>query len=111
MVDLSTLLSSTSDLVLLVVSNNDRGEIAGVGTDVNGNGHAIVLVPCDENHPGLADCVYGLMDTENAAQPRTPQAAQFSTAKNGNHTKVLRDRLDRRLIGGRRFSDLRRSNN
>ena len=111
MVDLSTLLSSASDLVLLVVSNNDRGEIAGVGTDANGNGHAIVLVPCDENHPGLADCVYGLMDTENAAQPRTPQAAQSSTAENGNHAKVLRDRLDGHLIHGRRFSDLRRPNN
>lgn len=111
MVDLSTLLSSASDLVLLVVSNNDRGEIAGVGTDANGNGHAIVLVPCDENHPGLADCDYSPMDTEIAAQPRTPQAVQSSIAENGNHAKVLLDRLDGHLIHGRRFSDLRRPNN
>ena len=105
MVNLSTLLSSASDLVLLVVSNNDRGEIAGVGTDANGNGHAIVLVPCDENHPGLNGCDYSLMDTENAAQPRTSQAAQSSSAEKASHEKALRDRLHGRV------SDLHRPNN
>lgn len=70
MVDLSTLLSSASGLVLLVVSNNDRGEIAGIGVDASDNGHAIVLVPCDENHPGLWDCDYGLVDTTAEAQVR-----------------------------------------
>jgi probable HAF family extracellular repeat protein len=70
MVDVSTLLSSASDLVLLVVSNNDRGEIAGIGVDASDNGHAILLVPCDENHPGLADCDYGLVDTTAEAQVR-----------------------------------------
>jgi len=31
----------------------DRGEIAGTGLDTSGNDHAFLLVPCDENHPGI----------------------------------------------------------
>jgi hypothetical protein len=29
---------------------NDRGEISGVGVLPNGDPHAFLLVPCDENH-------------------------------------------------------------
>jgi probable HAF family extracellular repeat protein len=66
MVDLSTLLTAPSDLVLGVVNNNDLGEIAGIGVDARGNGHAIVLVPCDGNHPNVEGCDYSMVDAAAA---------------------------------------------
>jgi probable HAF family extracellular repeat protein len=53
MVDLNTLIPSGSGLTLtLAVSINDRGEIAGQATTSDGNNHAFLLIPCDENDPG-----------------------------------------------------------
>ena len=54
MVDLGTLLSPATDLTGLgAVNINDRGEIAGLGHTATGHDHAILLIPCDENHPGI----------------------------------------------------------
>jgi hypothetical protein len=39
---------------------NDRGEIAALGKLANGDEHAIVLFPCDENHPDIEGCDYSL---------------------------------------------------
>jgi probable HAF family extracellular repeat protein len=52
-VDLQTLVLPGSDLTIAEVFYiNDRGEIAGFGTLPNGDQHALVLIPCDEKHPG-----------------------------------------------------------
>jgi probable HAF family extracellular repeat protein len=57
--DLNTLIPSGSTLHLQSTNNiNDRGEIVGTGLDASGNGHAFVLIPCDENHENLAGCDY-----------------------------------------------------
>lgn len=107
MVDLSTLLSSASDLVLLVVSNNDRGEIAGIGVDASGNAHATVLVPCDENHRGIDSCDYSLVAATTAAEA----LRQSSSVANQNDDRPIgrRQRLNGRPV--HRFSDARSPDN
>jgi len=57
MVDLNTLVTSGSDLILTYAFFiNDRGEIAAQGALPNNDSHAVVLVPCDENHPNIDGC-------------------------------------------------------
>jgi probable HAF family extracellular repeat protein len=105
MVDLSTLASPIPELSpLLVININDRGEIAGIGNDASGNGHAILLIPCVENHPGVDGCDYSLVDATTAAQVRAPQAARSSAAENGNHPRTLREPSGARLVQRRGFS-------
>jgi len=58
-VDLNDLIPPGSGLHLgQTYTINDRGEIAGAGADSSDNDHAFLLIPCDENHPGLEDCNY-----------------------------------------------------
>jgi len=64
MVDLNTLIPAGSSLQLTyAVAINDRGEIAGFGVapgvppeNHETEGHAYILIPCDENHPNLEGC-------------------------------------------------------
>lgn len=64
-VELNTLVVNPSDLS---VANgkfiNDRGEIACKGIVKNGTGdsHPCLLIPCDENHPGVEGCDYSMWD-------------------------------------------------
>lgn len=112
--DLNSLIPPASALYLqLTYAINDRSEIAGTAVDSSGNEHAFLLIPCDENHPGIEGCDYSLVDANAAAdQVRAPQAAQSSTIANENHDSPisLRDLLTGRPIG-RSSSDLRPPNN
>jgi probable HAF family extracellular repeat protein len=70
-VDLNTLVSSGSGIQVGGVQTiNDHGDIAAVGFDANGNGHALLLIPCDEGHSGIEGCDYSLVDA--TAAPHNP---------------------------------------
>jgi probable HAF family extracellular repeat protein len=60
-VDLNTLIPHGSDLHLsLPETINDRGEIAGIAFLPNGDQHAFLLIPCDENNRPVEGCDYSL---------------------------------------------------
>jgi probable HAF family extracellular repeat protein len=74
MVDLNTLVPPGSSLQLASAFNiNDRGEISGEGFTFNGDLHTFLLIPCDEDHPGIEGCDYSLVD--GAAAPSSRPAA------------------------------------
>jgi probable HAF family extracellular repeat protein len=85
-VDLNTLVPPGSGLtVRSVLDINDRGEIAGNGVLPNGDLHAVLLIPCDENHEGVEGCDFDTVDADTAAQVRpalvTSPAAAASVTK------------------------------
>lgn len=63
MVDLNDLVSG-ADMTLSGSYINDRGEITGIGTLANGDLHAFLLIPCDENHSGVEGCDYSMVDSK-----------------------------------------------
>ena len=75
-VDLNTLIPPGSSLQLTyAVGIHDAGEIVGFGVpsgvppeDYETQGHAYVLIPCDENHPGVEGCDYDLVDADGAVR-------------------------------------------
>ena len=83
-IDLNTLIPADSSLQLAGGSDvNDRGEIAGIGVpsgvppaNLFTEGHAFLLIPCDENHPGIEGCDYDMVDGSD--MPATQMA---TTAK------------------------------
>ncbi len=81
-VDLNTLVSPGSGLQLVEAHQiNDQGEIAVGAVDASGNNHAVLLVPCDENHPGVEGCDYSTVDAATAAaqsvdRPYVPSISQ-----------------------------------
>ena len=69
MFDLNALIPADSALYLQFTETiNSRGEIAGTGSDVHGNTHAFLLIPCDEGHPDVEGCDYSSADPAQAAR-------------------------------------------
>ena len=87
-VDLNSLVPSGSGVHLFAgFWTNEIGEIVAGGTPPscdNGDtcGHAYVLIPCDEHHPGVEGCDYGLVDPSAEAYspvpPYAPRGARHS---------------------------------
>jgi probable HAF family extracellular repeat protein len=72
MVDLNTLVVPVSDVQLSTAFDiNDRGEIAAPGLLPNGDTHAVLLIPCDENHPDVEGCDYSLVEGSTTAASST----------------------------------------
>jgi len=75
MVDVNALVSSDSGIYVTIASTiNDQGEIGAKGVLPNGDEHAVLLIPCDEHHPGVKGCDYSLVDTTAAALIQRPAA-------------------------------------
>jgi probable HAF family extracellular repeat protein len=57
MIDLNSFVPASSNLILTVATLiSDRGEIAAQGVLPNGDTHAVLLVPCDEEHGDREGC-------------------------------------------------------
>jgi probable HAF family extracellular repeat protein len=73
-VDLNDLVPPHSALLLTgAFWISDKGEITGGGDpigcgDTDICGHAFLLIPCDENHPGIEGCDYSMVE----AAPQVP---------------------------------------
>jgi probable HAF family extracellular repeat protein len=85
MVDLNTLIPPGSSFQLTLAETiNDRGEIAGNGTPqgcgvVEECGHAFLLIPCDEHHPGVEGCDYSLVEAPAAVSQTSPAIRDASS--------------------------------
>jgi len=94
MVDLNSLVPPGSALTLTEAwSINDGGEIAGWGKLANGDVHVILLVPCDEKHPGQCED-YSMIEVA------TPQTGAQTATKQGSESPAetaspLRNRFGR----------------
>jgi probable HAF family extracellular repeat protein len=103
-VDLHTLIQSGSQLSFRYpLDINDRGEIDIYAFDAAGNEHAVLLIPCDDDHPGIEGCDYSMVDADTAASvapaPATKVASPFTQsnpASRGAMNPMLR-RFGRRF--------------
>jgi len=73
---------------------NDRGEIAGRAVLPNGDVHAVLLIPCDQDHPNVGGCDYDPAEAATAAPVRPAlitqaPAAATATAKL-SHTEMMK---------------------
>jgi probable HAF family extracellular repeat protein len=98
--DLNSLISPNSGVSVAFVSFiNDRGEITAEGDLPSGGGHAILLVPCDENHPGMEGCDYSLVDASTAAVASAPRIAPSGTQRSPQSRWTNRYRIPGRGTG------------
>jgi len=88
LVDLQTLVQSNSGVMIDcpacgfgAYNINDRGEIAGTGMLSNGDMRAFLLIPCDEQHPGMDGCDYSMVDAAAAAARSTARPYVPSTTQ------------------------------
>ncbi len=89
MVDLNNLIPSNSSLSLSAAWNiNERGEIVGVGIPPGGStntdfvGHLFLLIPCDENHPNVEGCDYGMVDPPIGQAPDNLTPSEDTSPEN-----------------------------
>jgi probable HAF family extracellular repeat protein len=78
--DLNTQIPPGSALELVWgIAINARGEIAGIGVPTGVppanyaiQGHAFLLIPCDEDHRDVEDCDYSMVETASGASSAQP---------------------------------------
>jgi len=82
MVDLNSLIPPSSGIQLVEAAQiNDRGEIAAQGPDAIGNNHVVLLIPCDESHPGVEGCDYTLVDARTSPPSTAPRYISSGTKR------------------------------
>jgi len=101
MVDLNTLVTPDSELQSAGgVAINDRGEITGNRVLPNGDSHGFLLIPCDENHPGIAGCDYNLVNAaavQSSAAPNPTANATLTPSELQDRIRGLLTRRNRRF--------------
>ncbi len=101
MADLNTLIIPLDGNVQLnaAVGLNERGEIVTQGTLPNGDQHAYLLVPCDENHQDVDGCDYSLFEAGGStnAAPSIP-VIQGAMAQHVITSELLRSLLQRSTL-------------
>ncbi len=84
MVDLNTLIPPNAGVQLGDAYNvNDRGEINAAGTLPDGDVHAVLLIPCDRDHPDVEGCDYDPVDsstTTKTTRSVNPQGPRLDPA-------------------------------
>jgi probable HAF family extracellular repeat protein len=79
-VDLQTLVLPGSDITIVETNYiNDAGEISGFGTNSNGDQRAILLIPCDDDHPGQCE-------DNSLVEAPTQQTSPEATMKQGGES-------------------------
>lgn len=103
--DLNKLLvNPSSSTVVSAVFINDGGEIGCLVQHADGSGNGCVLIPCDDDHPGVEGCDYSFVEANSAISMGSMPIRQEVT--NGNQSsprfRELRNtmvrRSDRRLV-------------
>ncbi len=103
LVNLNTLIPPGSEIVLgSADSANDRGEIVALGTLPNGDLRAVLLIPCDENHPNVAGCDYSLVEATATAQVLPAQITQSLAASSAKLSPAEVTTRFQSLMGNRR---------
>ena len=94
MADLNALIAPNSSLLLeLTETINDRGEIGGTGVDANGNEHAFLAIPCDEDHPHVEGCDYSLVDESTIAATQAAFATHMTATQQGLTPSQVQNRI------------------
>ncbi len=84
--DLNTLIPADSGVQLMAaVGLNERGEIVAQGVLSDGDLHAFLLIPCDENHAGVEGCDYSLVDADAAIENPASLRQEPATSAPHNH--------------------------
>jgi probable HAF family extracellular repeat protein len=84
-INLNALVTPASSIdVTFPVYINDRGEIVAHAVLPNGDVHAVVLVPCDDNHPNVEGCNYGTVAAVAAAPAGAGKITKPSAASTPN---------------------------
>jgi probable HAF family extracellular repeat protein len=101
MVDLNALIPSGSALQLNgAVDINNRGEIVGSGVLANGDMHAVLLIPCDENHPDIEGCDYSLAEVSTVAASHATETQKKLTPQVVSRIRALLMRRNRGFMPG-----------
>jgi len=103
MVDLNQLIPANSGFQLYSASFiDDRGVIAAFGSLPNFDTHAVLLIPCDENHPGIDGCDYSeVEESAGATRAGSQPVVQNRTIGNpwvGAAGSAILPSLRRRLV-------------
>jgi probable HAF family extracellular repeat protein len=89
MVDLNALVINGTGIQILGPANiNERGEMVAPGLLDNGDAHAYLLIPCDEDHLDVEGCDYSLVDS--ASVPQLDQSNLTRIAPRRGNTMAIR---------------------